>query len=141
MYKEKITFFKLHEIKDLLWRGNNFFSQTSNIYSPLQIWGKQSNSHRKLARYYNIITVNSTVPQDFHESAVSGAQEPINHLFPHYISPYRTFAKETLDPHPNVQEWIITFTYSHIPKKQKTKKTVTKVNAVKELKKIINANW
>lgn len=37
MYKENNTFSKLHKMKDLLRRGNNFFSQASNIYSPLQI--------------------------------------------------------------------------------------------------------
>lgn len=46
--------------------------------------------------------VNSIVPQDFRESAVFGAQEPTNHLFPRYRSPYRTFAEETLGPHPEV---------------------------------------
>lgn len=92
----------------------------------------------KPTRYYNIITVNSTVPQYFRESAVFGAQEPINHLFPHYRSPYRTFAKETLDPHPNIEQWIMTFIYSKISTNFTNKKAVTKVNALKELNKTIN---
>lgn len=68
------------------------------------------NSRLVTASYYKFVTVNSTVPQDFHESAVFGAQEPTNHLFPHCRSPYTTSVKETLDPHPNVQKRIITFT-------------------------------
>lgn len=43
------------------------------------------------------------VPLDFHESAIFGAQELKDHLFPHCRSPYKTSAKETLSQHPGRQ--------------------------------------
>lgn len=82
--KQRHTFSKLHEIKNLFRGRDNFFFQPSNKYPSLSKKLKQ-NSEVLLEniKSKHVLDKNRSkarkIPQGSHESAVCGAQELINH--------------------------------------------------------------